>query len=72
MRANGINDAYEQVKALTRGQAISREALQEFIASLDIPAEQRDALMSLSPAEYTGMAAELAENLEATVPVPSK
>jgi adenylosuccinate lyase len=60
MRRYGVPHPYEQLKALTRGKGISREMLHEFVRSLDIPAEARDALLALTPATYVGKAAELA------------
>jgi adenylosuccinate lyase len=63
MRRYGVDDAYEQLKALTRGRQITREALQEFIANLELPAEARDSLTALEPAQYIGLAAELARDI---------
>lgn len=63
MRRYGIADAYEQLKALTRGQSIERETLDEFIAGLDIPEEARARLAALSPSDYIGMAAQLARKV---------
>ena len=63
MRRHGINDAYEQLKALTRGQAITAEALQVFVAELDIPDTDRKRLLALTPAEYIGLAAQLARDV---------
>ena len=60
MRRYGIEKSYEQLKALTRGKAITREALHEFVRGLAIPTEARDALLSLTPASYVGKAPELA------------
>ncbi len=61
MRRHGIEKPYEQLKAMTRGKAITREMLAEFIQSLDSPAEAREALLALSPADYTGNARAMAE-----------
>lgn len=63
MRRYGIADAYEQLKALTRGQSIERETLDEFIAGLDIPEEARARLAALSPADYVGLAEQLAREI---------
>jgi adenylosuccinate lyase len=63
MRRHGIEGGYEQLKALTRGQRIGREALQQFIASLPIPEAERARLSSLTPAAYTGKAADLAREI---------
>jgi adenylosuccinate lyase len=60
MRRYGIENPYEQLKALTRGKDITRETLQVFIRSLDIPLEAREQLLALTPADYTGNAAEMA------------
>ncbi len=60
MRRYGIENPYEQLKALTRGKSITREALLEFIAGLDIPEAVKTQLLELTPAAYTGNAAEMA------------
>ncbi|MEP6607639.1 MAG: adenylosuccinate lyase [Burkholderiaceae bacterium] len=60
MRRYGVADSYEQLKALTRGRGITREAMQQFVRGLSIPAAARDALLALTPATYVGKAAELA------------
>ena len=60
MRRYGIADSYEALKDLTRGQRINREILHEFIESLALPAAERERLKALTPANYTGLAAELA------------
>jgi adenylosuccinate lyase len=61
MRRYGLPEPYEQLKALTRGKGHMTQAdLQGFIGSLDLPAEARDRLLALTPADYTGKAAELA------------
>jgi adenylosuccinate lyase len=63
MRRHGVENPYEQLKALTRGTGISREALRAFIATLPIPAEERDRLLALTPATYIGDAARLASRI---------
>ncbi|MGE3774550.1 MAG: adenylosuccinate lyase [Gammaproteobacteria bacterium] len=63
MRRYGIADSYEALKALTRGQRIDRERLHAFIDTLPIPAEERARLRTLTPADYTGAAADLAAAL---------
>ena len=60
MRRFGHADAYEQLKALTRGSSIGREELQHFLQSVDLPAEDRSRLLALTPADYIGDAARLA------------
>jgi adenylosuccinate lyase len=63
MRRYGIPEPYEKLKALTRGQAVTREVLQEFIATLDIPAAEKERLASLTPENYIGLAADLAKDV---------
>jgi adenylosuccinate lyase len=60
MRSNGIADAYDRLKAFTRGRPIDREAMREFIASLDLPPAEKERLMHLEPRNYLGLAATLA------------
>jgi adenylosuccinate lyase len=60
MRRYGIPNPYEQLKALTRGKGITREALHEFVRTLEMPAEAREQLLALTPSTYIGKAAELA------------
>jgi adenylosuccinate lyase len=60
MRRFGHADAYEQLKALTRGSSISRDDLQRFLQSVDLPAAERARLLALTPADYIGDAARLA------------
>jgi adenylosuccinate lyase len=61
MRRYGIENPYEQLKELTRGKGISKEALREFINGLAIPQPAKDQLLALTPAGYTGLAAKLAK-----------
>src|SRR5204862_1903775 len=61
MRRHGVPEAYEKLKALSRGQRLSRKQLGAFVKSLPIPAEARKRLLALTPATYTGLAAELAK-----------
>jgi adenylosuccinate lyase len=63
MRRFGIENAYEQLKALTRGQRITPEALREFVNGLAIPDEAKRTLLDLSPATYTGLAERLAKEI---------
>ena len=63
MRRYGIEQPYEQLKALTRGQRVNQETLRAFITHLAIPDEAKQPLLALTPAGYTGNAAEQALNL---------
>ena len=60
MRRYGIPEPYEKLKALTRGKAVTQELLQEFIGGLEIPEEERQRLLELTPATYIGLASTLA------------
>ncbi|MFL6671981.1 MAG: adenylosuccinate lyase [Massilia sp.] len=60
MRRYGIENPYEQLKELTRGKGITKEALREFIAGLAIPQEAKELLLQMTPSNYTGLAAQLA------------
>lgn len=57
MRRYGIPQPYEQLKKLTRGQRVTPEQLQAFIAELALPEEVRARLLALTPATYIGNAA---------------
>jgi adenylosuccinate lyase len=64
MRRYSIENAYDKLKDLTRGKGgINKESLAAFIATLDIPEAEKQRLMQLSPATYTGKAAELAKRI---------
>ncbi|MGC8627516.1 MAG: adenylosuccinate lyase [Acidimicrobiales bacterium] len=60
MRRYGLPDAYEQVKAATRGKSITRSELGALIAALSVPEQAKKALLGLSPSTYVGLAPELA------------
>lgn len=64
MRRYGVANPYEKLKDLTRGKdGITPDVLKVFIESLDIPAEAKAQLLALTPASYTGKAAELAKRI---------
>jgi adenylosuccinate lyase len=64
MRRYGVENAYEQLKDLTRGKGIDQARLETFIRALDVPDAAKNALLNLSPSTYTGLAAELASSGE--------
>jgi adenylosuccinate lyase len=65
MRRHGLPDPYGQLKDFTRGQPITRELMQGFIAALAIPEADKQRLLAMTPASYTGKAAELAARFPA-------
>ena len=63
MRRYGIPEPYEKLKALTRGQAVTKEVLLEFIRTLDIPDDEIERLLALTPESYIGLAAQQARDI---------
>ncbi|WP_386065171.1 adenylosuccinate lyase [Tahibacter sp. UC22_41] len=63
MRRYGLPNPYEQLKALTRGHGISKTALAEFIETLELPADAKQRLRTLTPAGYVGLAETLARGI---------
>jgi adenylosuccinate lyase len=61
MRRFGLPEPYEQLKALTRGQGITKDSMRAFIAGLDLPADAKQVLAELTPASYIGLADKLAK-----------
>ena len=64
MRRYNLPNPYERLKALTRGKTITRTAIRDFIQTLEIPQAERDRLLAMTPASYTGLAAPLAKRIE--------
>jgi adenylosuccinate lyase len=63
MRRFGLPEPYEQLKEFTRGAAMTPELMQGFIAKLAIPESEKARLLAMTPASYTGKAAELARRV---------
>ena len=63
MRRYGVPQAYEKLKALSRGQAVTRESLIALVESLALPEDARARLLALTPATYSGYAEELARTI---------
>jgi adenylosuccinate lyase len=61
MRAHGIPDAYEQLKAYTRGRPMDEKTMRAFVQALALPAEDKQRLLNLTPALYVGLAPVLAQ-----------
>ena len=66
MRKEGVERPYEQLKALTRGTAITEDGMKAFVASLPISADGRERLLRLTPRDYTGLASQLVQALAPT------
>ena len=63
MRRYGIENPYEQLKDLTRGKGIEKDALHAFIGTLAIPEDERQRLLRMTPGNYVGIAAKLAKDI---------
>jgi adenylosuccinate lyase len=63
MRRYGVPEAYEQLKAMSRGKQLERRSLAQFIRKLPLPPEAKKRLLALTPAKYTGLAAQLAKRV---------
>ena len=63
MRRQGLPNPYEQLKALTRGQGITRESMRVFIETLDLPEADKRSLLEMTPGGYTGLAEQLTRSL---------
>ncbi len=63
MRRYAVPNAYEQLKALTRGRRIDGEAIARFLEGLPIPAAEKERLKAMTPATYLGLAARLAREI---------
>ena len=67
MRRYNVEKPYEKLKALTRGQAMTREMMVNFVNGDEltaVPEDERQRLADLTPATYTGNAAQQAKNLK--------
>jgi adenylosuccinate lyase len=63
MRRYGLPEPYEQLKRYTRGKKVGKEALRAFVQGLKLPEKEKRRLLKLTPADYTGDAAEQARSL---------
>ncbi|WP_370277838.1 adenylosuccinate lyase [Pontibacterium sp.] len=61
MRRYGIEEPYEKLKALTRGQEMNKATIQAFIDTLEMPQEAKDELKALTPQSYIGNAIDQAK-----------
>ncbi len=64
MKKHGIENAYEQLKDLTRGKGgITQDGLHTFISNLKIPDDDKTRLLKMTPQSYIGLAASLAKKI---------
>lgn len=63
MRKHGIEEPYEKLKALTRGESLTQEKIEGLLQSLDLPADVSDAIRAITPANYIGEAEKLVHRL---------
>jgi adenylosuccinate lyase len=63
MRRYGVQGAYEKLKEVTRGKTVTADALHALIKSLEIPADEKQRLLAMTPGSYVGMAAALARRV---------
>lgn len=63
MRRYGVEQPYEKLKALTRGQSINAEIIREFVEQLDIPDTAKQQLIEMTPSSYTGNASDQAKDI---------
>ena len=61
MRRHALERPYERLKELTRGRAVNRETIEEFVAGLPLDDRAKAALLALEPKDYLGLASELVE-----------
>ncbi len=63
MRQHGIEEPYEKLKSLTRGQTLDESAISAMLEDLDLPEEVKEQIRTMTPASYTGNAADMARRL---------
>jgi adenylosuccinate lyase len=67
LRREGDPDAYERVKAATRGREVTLDDFRALIDDLDVPERVREDLHAVTPAGYTGLASALVDELDESV-----
>ncbi|SIN93370.1 Adenylosuccinate lyase [Sulfurivirga caldicuralii] len=67
MRRYGIEQPYEKLKELTRGRRVDKAIMQAFVDDLDLPEEAKQRLREMTPASYTGNAAQQAQAIKLAV-----
>ncbi|KAG0468347.1 hypothetical protein HPP92_017675 [Vanilla planifolia] len=71
MRRYGVPEPYEKLKDFTRGRAISKGSIREFIGGLDLPEEAKSELLVLTPHLYVGEAEQLAKAVDEAIDLAS-
>ena len=59
MRYEGINDAYEQLKKMSRGNKLDKNSYIEFVKNLEISTSSKSKLLNLTPSKYIGLSKKL-------------
>ena len=67
MRRYGLENPYEQLKAFSRGKAITEPMVKEFVEKLDIPAAAKKELLEMTPSNYIGNAVEQGKAIKSKV-----
>jgi adenylosuccinate lyase len=65
MRKHGLPNPYEQLKELTRGKRLDIDALREWVRGLDLPEDEKQRLIEMTPGSYVGLAARLVDEVVA-------
>ena len=65
MKKYGQEEAYDTLRHLCQGTKVKKHDIQEFISDLSLPTEEKERLLKLSPDNYIGYAATLAEQIKA-------
>ena len=63
MRRYGLPEPYEQLKAFTRGQPMTRDLMLGFVTALALPDDDKARLLAMTPGSYTGLAVDLARDV---------
>ena len=61
IRKNNIPNGYELMKEISRGKNITQDDLLKFINNMDVPTEEKERLLELTPSSYTGYASKLSK-----------
>ncbi|KEO82514.1 adenylosuccinate lyase [Tumebacillus flagellatus] len=64
MRKAGHDNPYEKLKELTRGAAMTQETMRAFVESLELEADDKQRLLAMTPASYTGIASQLVKHIQ--------